>query len=59
MAAWDGDAGRSSSLASAADLGAAGAYTPRVQATYPLDEAAHAHAHVQDGHTQGKVIITF
>lgn len=45
-------------LAAAADLGEKGAYTPRVQATYPLDKAADAHAHLQAGHTRGKVVIT-
>jgi NADPH:quinone reductase-like Zn-dependent oxidoreductase len=53
-----GGANASTNLAVAAQLGEAGLYTPRVQATYPLENAADAHAHVQDGHTQGKVIIT-
>lgn len=46
------------SLAAAAELGADGAYIPHVEATYPLEKAADAHAHVQGGHTQGKVVIT-
>jgi NADPH:quinone reductase-like Zn-dependent oxidoreductase len=53
-----GSANAQANLAVAAGLGAAGAYTPRVQATYPLENAADAQAHVQGGHTQGKAIIT-
>jgi NADPH:quinone reductase-like Zn-dependent oxidoreductase len=45
-------------LAEAARLGEAGAYTPHIQATYPLEKVADAHAHVQGGHTRGKVVIT-
>ncbi|WP_084598918.1 zinc-binding dehydrogenase [Actinoplanes subtropicus] len=46
-------------LAQAAALGAAGRYTPRVAATYGLDQAAEAHAHSQSGHAQGKLVIAF
>ncbi|MEV6712845.1 NADP-dependent oxidoreductase [Lentzea sp. NPDC051208] len=53
-----GNANATANLAAASRLGATGAYTPRVQATYPLEKATDAHAHVQGGHTQGKVIIT-
>jgi len=53
-----GGANAQANLAVAAELGASGAYTPRVQATYPLERAADAQAHVQAGHTQGKVVIT-
>ena len=53
-----GAANAQANLAIAAELGAAGAYSPRVQATYSLEKAADAHAHVQAGHTQGKVVIT-
>lgn len=53
-----GAANAAANLAIAADLGAAGTYTPRIHATYPLERAAQAHAHVQDGHPQGKVVIT-
>jgi NADPH:quinone reductase-like Zn-dependent oxidoreductase len=53
-----GSSNAPANLAAAAQLGAAGRYTPRVQATYPLEKAADAHAHVQEGHTQGKVVIT-
>jgi NADPH:quinone reductase-like Zn-dependent oxidoreductase len=45
-------------LAQAAQLGAAGKYTPHVEATYPLERTAEAHAHSQGGHTQGKIIVT-
>jgi NADPH:quinone reductase-like Zn-dependent oxidoreductase len=45
-------------LTEAARLGETGAYTPHIQATYPLEKAADAHAHVQGGHTRGKVVIT-
>ncbi|MFI6094765.1 NADP-dependent oxidoreductase [Lentzea sp. NPDC051213] len=53
-----GNAHAAANLAEASQLGTAGAYTPRVQATYPLDKATDAHAHVQGGHTQGKVLLT-
>jgi len=53
-----GSANAALNLPAAADLGAAGAYTPRIEATYPLEQAAAAHAHAQDGHTQGKIVIT-
>ncbi|MDX8037122.1 NADP-dependent oxidoreductase [Lentzea sp. BCCO 10_0856] len=45
-------------LADASRLGESGAYTPRVQAGYPLEKTTDAHAHVQGGHTRGKVLIT-
>lgn len=45
-------------LADAAAFGAAGTYTPRVQATYTPDKAADAHAHLQGGHAEGKVVLT-
>lgn len=48
----------SSLLAAAAELGERGAYTPRVERTFPLDEVASAHEYVQGGHTQGKVVVT-
>ncbi|TQM63690.1 NADP-dependent oxidoreductase [Humibacillus xanthopallidus] len=53
-----GTANASANLAAAAELGAAGQYTPRVQATYPLERLAEAHADVQGGHTRGKVVVT-
>ena len=53
-----GRANAQANLAAAADLGSTGAYTPRVQAAYPLERAADAQGHVQNGHTQGKVVIT-
>ncbi|MGW4210242.1 NADP-dependent oxidoreductase [Lentzea sp. NPDC004789] len=53
-----GNANAAANLAEASRLGAAGAYTPHVEASYPLEKAADAHAHVQGGHTRGKVLIT-
>jgi len=53
-----GSANAQANFADAAALGAAGRYTPCVQATHPLGRAADAHAQVQGGHTQGKVVIT-
>lgn len=53
-----GSANAEANLALAAELGASGAYTPRVHGSYALDHAAEAHAHAQDGHPQGKVVIT-
>ncbi|GAA2153922.1 NADPH:quinone reductase-like Zn-dependent oxidoreductase [Humibacillus xanthopallidus] len=53
-----GNADAAASLTAAAELGAAGSYTPRIQATYPLEQLAEAQSHVQNGHTQGKVVIT-
>jgi len=52
-----GAANASANLHQAAELGAAGAYTPHVEATYPVEHTADAHAHVQAGHTRGKVVI--
>ncbi len=34
-----------------------GAIRPTVDAVYPLDAVAEAHAHVEGGHTRGKVVI--
>ncbi|MGN8245932.1 NADP-dependent oxidoreductase [Cellulomonas soli] len=48
----------SARLRAAAELGEQGAYTPRVERTFPLAEIADAHVYVQGGHTQGKVVIT-
>lgn len=53
-----GNAHAADNLADAARLGSAGTFTPVVQAAYPLEKAADAHAHVQGGHTRGKVLIT-
>jgi len=53
-----GSADARANLAVAAELGASGAFTPRIAATYPLERAAEAQAHVQAGHTEGKVVIT-
>jgi NADPH:quinone reductase-like Zn-dependent oxidoreductase len=53
-----GDVNAAANLADVARLGESGAYTPHVQATYPLEKAADAHVHVQGGHTRGKVLIT-
>lgn len=59
VALISGNANAAANLADAARLGDSGAYTPVVQAAYPVEKAADAHAHVQGGHTRGKVIITF
>lgn len=53
-----GNVNAAANLADASQLGEAGAFIPRVQTTYPLEKAADAHAHVQGGHTQGKVLMT-
>ena len=45
------------SLAAAANLGQQGSYTPRVETIYALEQAAAAHAHSQNGHTTGKIVI--
>jgi NADPH:quinone reductase-like Zn-dependent oxidoreductase len=58
VAMVQGGADAAVNLPRAADLGARGAYTPRIEATFPFDQAAAAHAHVQTGRTQGKVVIT-
>ena len=52
------DAASAATLEAAAEAGARGAYTPRVEATFPLDRAAEAHAHAQGGHTRGKLVVT-
>ncbi|MGW6128875.1 NADP-dependent oxidoreductase [Cellulomonas sp. NPDC055163] len=52
------DASSAATLEAAAEAGARGAYTPRVEAAFPLDRAAEAHAHAQGGHTQGKLVVT-
>ncbi|MFG3255391.1 NADP-dependent oxidoreductase [Streptomyces sp. NPDC048172] len=44
-------------LAEAAALGGQGRYTPRVERTYPLEQAAEAHAYGERGHIQGKIVI--
>ncbi|MHA6512933.1 NADP-dependent oxidoreductase [Tessaracoccus sp. Z1128] len=53
-----GTANAHANLALAAELGESGAYIPHIQAAYPLEKVAEAHAHVQAGHTQGKVVLT-
>lgn len=53
-----GNSNAAENLAEASQLGENGSYTPHVQATYPLEEAADAHAQVQGGHTRGKVLIS-
>ncbi len=40
------------------DLVDAGKVAPVIDRTYPLDEAAAAVRHVQDGHARGKVVVT-
>jgi NADPH:quinone reductase-like Zn-dependent oxidoreductase len=53
-----GSANALANLAEASRLGQAGAYTPTVQTTYPLEKTADAHTDVQGGHTRGKVVVT-
>ncbi|WP_449385502.1 NADP-dependent oxidoreductase [Cellulomonas soli] len=48
----------SARLRVAAELGERGAYTPRVERTFPLAEVVDAHVYVEGGHTQGKVVVT-
>jgi NADPH:quinone reductase-like Zn-dependent oxidoreductase len=38
-------------------LYAAGAYRPRIDRTYPLEEVVDALAWVNDGHAKGKVVL--
>ncbi|MCX2731933.1 zinc-binding dehydrogenase [Saccharopolyspora sp. NFXS83] len=45
-------------LAEAAELGAEGRYTPRIERSFPLEEIADAHSYVERGHTRGKVTIS-
>jgi NADPH:quinone reductase-like Zn-dependent oxidoreductase len=45
-------------LEALAELVADGRLRPRVAATFPLEEAPHAHALVEQGRTQGKVVLT-
>jgi NADPH:quinone reductase-like Zn-dependent oxidoreductase len=40
------------------DLAAAGLVTPRVGATYPLDQAANAHRAATEGLIMGKIVLT-
>jgi NADPH:quinone reductase-like Zn-dependent oxidoreductase len=44
-------------LAEVAALGAAGRFTPVVEATFALDRIAEAHALSQAGHTRGKLVV--
>lgn len=45
-------------LTEGATYGANGAYTPHIAETFPLTEIAEAHKRSEQGHTQGKLIIT-
>ena len=47
----------SSRLAEAAQLGAAGSYSPTVETTFAFAEARSAHVHVETGHARGKTIL--
>ena len=53
-----GAANAAANLALAAELGAGGSYTPRIEATFPIEQTAEAHARAQAGHTEGKVVLT-
>src|SRR5262245_40369563 len=45
-------------LEALAELVTAGSLRPRVSKTFPLGEAARAHELCEDGHTQGKLVLT-
>jgi NADPH:quinone reductase-like Zn-dependent oxidoreductase len=45
-------------LATLKELAETGKITPVIDETYPLGETAEAMAHVGEGHSQGKTIIT-
>jgi NADPH:quinone reductase-like Zn-dependent oxidoreductase len=45
-------------LAKVAAAGAAGSYQPHIAASYRLEQLAEAHARSQQGHTQGKLVLT-
>ncbi|AJT41822.1 NAD(P)-dependent alcohol dehydrogenase [Psychromicrobium lacuslunae] len=45
-------------LVAVRELVDAGAITPAIERSYPLDQAAQAIRHVGEGHTLGKVVIT-
>jgi NADPH:quinone reductase-like Zn-dependent oxidoreductase len=53
-----GDSNAAANFAEAARLGGRGEFTPQVVRTYPLVEIADAHAVVQQGHTDGKIVLT-
>ncbi len=44
-------------LAEIADLIDAGKVTPKVAQTFMLEDAASAHRLIEEGHTQGKVVL--
>ncbi|ACU38033.1 NADP-dependent oxidoreductase [Actinosynnema pretiosum subsp. pretiosum] len=44
-------------LAEAAELGERGGYAPHVSRVFGLEEVAQAHAHVEEGHVRGKVVV--
>ena len=45
-------------LATLKELAGSGEVTPVIDKTYPLGDGAKAMAHVTEGHTQGKTVIT-
>lgn len=56
LVAWVADEDRAA-LATVAELIESGAVRPVIDRSYPLHEAAAAMAHVETGHTRGKVVI--
>jgi len=45
-------------LREVAELAVAGTLRPHVGETFPLREAAHAHARLESGHVRGKLVLT-
>ncbi|MFD0662178.1 zinc-binding dehydrogenase [Thermocatellispora tengchongensis] len=45
-------------LTALCELIEAGQLTPVIGATYPLDQAAAAMAHLETGHARGKIVVT-
>jgi NADPH:quinone reductase-like Zn-dependent oxidoreductase len=45
-------------LATLADLADEGAFRPAVERVFPLEDAAKAMAHLESGHTRGKLVVS-